>query len=202
MINVLAGFSQTVLDFQEDNSGSLVWLYIVYIASELTFGGSMYSLKCRHGFETREKIWIEKVKKTERYWLWTGNLLQKEKRPYGRIMIDGVRYSAHRLSYEMYKGDIPSKDMFICHTCDNPRCVNPDHLFLGSIYDNIMDCIAKNRHTKAAKHGSRRFSPEDILEMRRIYNDGEMNQREIAELYGIQRSYCTRIINRTCWNSV
>lgn len=63
---------------------------------------------------------------------------------YGRIRIGGRQYLAHRCVFAMLKGEVPT-DKVVCHTCDNPKCVNPEHLFLGSQADNIRDCVRKGR---------------------------------------------------------
>lgn len=77
-------------------------------------------------------------------WIWVG----AERKGYGRLYYrKGGRqlpYAAHRLSYELHKGTIPS-GMHVCHRCDNPSCVNPDHLFCGTDKDNVQDMIAKGR---------------------------------------------------------
>ena len=79
-------------------------------------------------------------------WLWTGHLTdRKYGRQYGRISFEGKNISAHRLSYMIFKGVRP-RMMFVCHKCDTPACVNPDHLFLGTNMDNVRDMISKNRH--------------------------------------------------------
>jgi hypothetical protein len=74
-------------------------------------------------------------------WLWTAAISGKG---YGRFGLGGKSRIASRVSYRIYKGDVPSR-MFVCHTCDNPSCVNPDHLWLGSLTDNVRDCAQKGR---------------------------------------------------------
>lgn len=84
-------------------------------------------------------------------WLWLGSL----RSGYGRVSVQRRGYFAHRVSYEMHKGEIPS-GAIVCHSCDTPICVNPDHLFCGTQRDNISDAIAKGRHTSQKPAAERR----------------------------------------------
>lgn len=72
---------------------------------------------------------------------------------YGKIRINKKVNLVHRLSYEEYVGDIP-EGMFVCHTCDNPPCFNPDHLFVGTPDDNMKDMVSKGRQALGEKNGS------------------------------------------------
>ena len=93
-----------------------------------------------------KRFW-SKVNKTDGCWEWTAYL---NKQGYGRYGIGSNVYRAHRLAFEEAYGPIP-EGMFVCHKCDNPSCVRPDHLFLGTNSDNLKDCSAKGRHPNANK---------------------------------------------------
>ena len=85
-------------------------------------------------------------------WIWMGS---GNKKGYGTIFLDKwSNVLAHRASYMMFKGPL-NKGMFVCHKCDVPSCVNPDHLFLGTSGDNVRDMVSKNRHAKQHKHKKR-----------------------------------------------
>lgn len=92
-----------------------------------------------------EYRFLNSFKKTNKCWKWTGKIYPSG---YGKL----GRLYAHRFSYEYYKDKIP-KDMCICHSCDNPSCVNPDHLWVGTVKDNMHDRDRKGRgrHTKNKK---------------------------------------------------
>jgi len=121
---------------------------------------------------------------------------------YGRLIIgsrtDGTRasVSAHRLSYEVHVGEIPD-GLFVCHKCDNPKCINPDHLFVGTRKDNTDDREAKNRNKihlirkKGADHPFAKFSDRVIGKIRLSTE----STKETAMKYGVSERYVRDIRN-------
>ena len=89
------------------------------------------------------------VRKTEYCWIWTGSKNSSGPYGYGELYVRGKKVKAHRFSWEIHNGPIPS-GLYACHHCDNPPCVRPDHLFIGTQRDNALDCERKNRfpHTR------------------------------------------------------
>lgn len=96
------------------------------------------SLKCR---------FLSFIQKTENCWLWMGG---KNRRGYGKFQNGYKTIIASRMAYELFKGPLEDKKL-VCHTCDNPPCVNPDHLWLGTNRDNQLDSIKKGRRPKMKK---------------------------------------------------
>lgn len=90
---------------------------------------------------TEKRFWERVNKQPDGCWLWTGTT---NLRGYGILARNNTMQLAHRFSYELHKGVIPD-GMFVCHSCDNPPCVNPDHLWLGTNADNVSDMVAKGR---------------------------------------------------------
>jgi hypothetical protein len=95
-----------------------------------------------------------KVIKTESCWIWTST---KNRKGYGTIKWGPKDKKAHRVSYLIHKGDIPDGKI-IMHSCDNPSCVNPDHLKIGTDQENISDCVSKDRNCKGENHP--RWNPD------------------------------------------
>ena len=94
------------------------------------------------------------VDKSDGCWLWRG---PQNGKGYGRIYHNKKRQVAHRIAYELTVGPIPD-GLFACHKCDNPICVNPDHLFLGTQQDNMRDWTQKGKNHPSAVRGDRHWT--------------------------------------------
>jgi hypothetical protein len=101
------------------------------------------------------------------------------------------------LAYEWSKGAIPV-GMNVCHACDNPSCVNPLHLFLGTDRDNHDDAIAKGRHTKGERTGTSKLKEQDIPIIRQMLTQG-YTKRYIAKRFGVDDSLIYMIQKRKAW---
>lgn len=130
-------------------------------------------------------------------WIGKGNCFG-----YGRMTFlgeHGVR--AHRVSWMLFCGDIPSGRILVCHRCDNPKCVNPDHLFLGTDDDNQKDKCRKRRQPEGVSHWKHRFTNDDIREIRRLRHQGK-KLREIAVRFNTDPSSVRHISLRHVWDHV
>lgn len=147
------------------------------------------------------RFW-QRVDKSAGCWLWTA---AKSKAGYGQIRCDGkVRY-AHRLSYEWAFGSIPA-GLHICHKCDTPACVNPAHLFAGSVLQNITDCIVKGRARKVGPKGERsavaKLTAERVKEARRLYAQGGITLVKLGAMFGVSVGNIHSVVSGKSWRHV
>lgn len=126
------------------------------------------------------------IQKTESCWLWTGC---KNPAGYGLMGHKNRRTLAHRWMYELTHGLLPP-DMHVCHRCDNPSCVRPEHLFLGTNNDNMQDKCRKGRQPIGSAHGMAKLSNEQV---RFILERREVKTGEIARRFGVSHSLVSMI---------
>lgn len=116
---------------------------------------------------------------------------------YGAFCYQRRNIGAHRASYEIHYGPIPS-GLVVMHTCDNTFCVNPKHLRLGTQADNARDCQRKCRNARGEKSGTTRLTNEDIFMIRRLRHS-KLTQRQIAEIYNIRPLTISKIQTGKAW---
>lgn len=140
-----------------------------------------------------ERFWNRVNKGSENEcWIWTGYLNSDG---YGRAKRHGKADGVHRISWELSNGKVP-EPLQVLHKCDNPRCVNPKHLFLGTPADNVIDCISKNRrrYANGETHHKARLSDSEILEIHRLYKSG-IPTLDIAKQFGVNRNWINLVLS-------
>ena len=146
-----------------------------------------------------ERFW-GKVQKTLGCWLWSGcrNTLG-----YGIVSPGGQGNNvyAHRISWELHFSSIP-KNMCVLHHCDNPSCVRPDHLFLGTHKDNALDKVQKGRSLRGERHSQAKLDTATVLIIRERYASGGFTQKTLANEYGVSGSQIGWITSRKCWTHI
>ena len=155
-----------------------------------------------------EKFW-KKVEKSDGCWLWLG---RKQGKGYGK---QGDQY-AHRLAWELAYGTIP-KGLFVCHHCDNPSCVRPDHLFLGTADDNQQDMVRKGRSPRGDRSGARKhpermrkgesiswhkLTADNVRSIRKERAEKGTTYAAMAEHYGVHPMTVSQIFKGKAWKSV
>jgi len=105
---------------------------------------------------------------------------------------------AHRLSWELLNGPI-LKELCCLHRCDNPGCVNPTHLFLGSQIDNVADKVAKGRQAHGENAGGCKLTSDQVVEIRKEYASGNGTYRQLASKYGVNKAEIGYIVTHKRW---
>ncbi len=148
------------------------------------------------------KVDIRQEKKS--CWNWNG---AKKRTGYGNVRIDKKYKLAHRVAFELSTCSIPN-GMIVCHVCDNPSCCNPSHLMLGTAKSNASDMLIKNRAKKpesAARgsvNGNSKLKESDVLDIRKIYSTGFLDQYKLARKYKVSQPTIGAIVNRKTWSHI
>lgn len=215
-------------------------VFCIDCGNELKTGVGLRCGTCRNRNNSHKRI---KTPPVERFWskvdkngpvipyvgtpCWTW-IAYKNPLGYGVFNADKIN-SAHRFSYELHYGKIP-EGMLVCHKCDNPSCVNPEHLFLGTDKDNMIDRDKKGRRknlrkgdnhfyhihpeksyfsrekfvpkARGEKHGMAVLTEEKVIEIREIYSKHEMSFPKLAKKYGVGMTTIWHIVKRDTWKHI
>lgn len=133
-------------------------------------------------------------------WNWRAT---KHKKGYGNFWFNGQLMRATHISIFYKTGVLPNKGSFACHTCDNPSCVNPNHIFIGTNQDNMNDKVKKGRMSclKGESNPKAKLTEGGVREIRYLYNSG-LNYPEISTKVGVSRSMVGGIIRGKFWKHV
>ncbi len=139
------------------------------------------------------------VTKTATCWEWNSGTARGG-RGYGVFRYKTRVITAHRVAYMLYVGDIPP-NLCVLHTCDNPKCVNPAHLFLGTQQDNMADRDNKNRQVRGERCVLSKLTESEVLSIRHFHKNGESG-RQLARRYSVCHRTINRVIHRETWKHI
>lgn len=147
----------------------------------------------------RERFWRHVAKGAAGgCWEWSG---YRDRHGYGRFAPGpGKRRSgrlAHRISWVLNNGDLPA-GMMVCHHCDNPACVRPEHLFLGSHAENVADCVRKGRVAHGADHGHAKLTAPAVVRIRELASLGS-SLASLGREFGVSPNTITHIVRGDTW---
>ena len=155
-----------------------------------------------------QRFWSKvDIKSNDECWHWKGIGLKggnksKKAFPYGKLIINGRYEGAHRISWIIHHGNIPD-NLYILHKCDNPSCVNPNHLFPGTAKDNVHD--RNNKHRVKYKKGEQcswaKLTEQQVIKIRERAADGELH-KDLAKEYKVKRTTVNDIAIGKKWKHV
>lgn len=159
-----------------------------------------------------DRFWrkVDKSNGDDSCWNWTAYVHWKG---YGQFSVRGKKRTlrTHRFVYEITFGAIPDH-LQVCHSCDNRKCCNPKHLFLGTSLDNTSDMVSKGRHSHGTRHsavtrhgeqhGGHKLTDQKVKYIREKYKTGTISQRELAHEMGVSKTLIGNIIREKAWKCV
>lgn len=151
-----------------------------------------------NGKTLEERFWEKVDKKSpEECWEWTG---AKNNLGYGVFSVNRKMMYTHRFSYLISNGEF-SKNLMVCHKCDNRKCVNPNHLFLGTAKDNHIDMLNKGRGNSPLGESSHlaKITEKQVIEIRKLIASKQYYVREIAEMFGVSHGCINEIKRGNTW---
>jgi len=147
-----------------------------------------------------DKVQFPEMVGTNECWEWKANCVPDG---YGSFRIGSRMVGAHQVAYTVTIGTI-LEGLCVCHTCDNPACVNPSHLWLGTHADNMQDKAQKGRasHLYGERHPKHRLNNDDVKQIRTLYKTGLYTQQKIANLFNISRIAIEHVVNYRTWKHI
>ena len=157
-----------------------------------------------HGDEARFWAKVQKLKEEDGgCWVWTAG---QDKDMYGKFQISEngktIYIRAHQYSWQLFTGRPCPRILQICHKCDHPWCVNPDHLFIGTTQDNTQDKVDKGRQAKGEDQGSAKLNNEKVKEIRELFATGNYTKQKLSDLFSVSRHSIYSIVLKKTWKHI
>lgn len=145
---------------------------------------------------TVEDFWnnVDKTSKNK-CWNWKGNCFSTG---YGVFYINYKIVSTHRYSYKLKFGKIP-KGLSVLHRCDNRKCCNPYHLYLGIQQENMNDMIERGRSLTGEQHPHHKLTLNQVKKIRKLYSIGKHSQYDLAKIFNVHQSTIWRVVDNITW---
>lgn len=146
--------------------------------------------------ELKDRFW-EKVEQGDEddCWEWQAHCGPDG---YGRIKVDGTARLAHRISMKLRGEEVG--ESHVLHQCDNPPCVNPNHLYLGDASDNMKDAYARGRKEPVSVTPGAKVTPDEVEEIRSRYQTEDITQAELGDEFGLCQQAVSAIVNEVNWD--
>jgi hypothetical protein len=146
-----------------------------------------------------ERFW-SKVEKTDTCWLWVG---ARNEKGYGLLGIGSTnQVRAHRWIYETTNQCVVPEGMFVCHRCDNPSCVRPEHLYVGTHTDNMLDRAQRDRAAKGEDSGPAKLTDDQVRAIRAAYIPGKVDCTALGKTYKVDHTTVKAIVTGETWKHI
>lgn len=174
-----------------------------------SFGGKVMDLRKLSGCKPKTAIYRFNHSYIKDFltgcWVWQGRSRSGSCRKYGRIKVDKKVVPAHRYSWELHNGQKIPDGMIVMHKCDNPECVNPDHLMIGTHQQNMNDMVKKGRQSKSIHErakGERNGNSKLNASLAKAIYEDERSQRKIAKEFNITQAAVSLIKQKKTWREI
>ena len=158
------------------------------------------SHKCSHG-SPEDRFWPKvDIRGKDECWPWIAGRKDNGR---GNFYVNGKNIQAHRFMWELVNGEIPSEKI-VCHTCDNGWCVNPSHLYLGTLSTNAQDREARGKNLRriGSNHHMSKLTENDVVNIRIRYSIGDVSQQALSKECGVGRTTIQQVVERRSWKHV
>ena len=178
--------------FHQDLSNIESWIEFTHYVDAI---GRTYKVKSIH-----DRFWSKVSRGSDdECWEWQGAKLPNG--GHGQCIAGDVVTVSSRIAWALTNGNLPT-DKVICHSCDNPPCCNPAHLFIGTQTMNMNDRHSKGRSPKGSQIGTSRLTEDQVREIRELYSSGKLASPSLSIKFNVAQSTISRVINRVGWDHV